>query len=348
MKRTSCCSIVGVFDALVWLESQNLDLQLNPEEYDVFRQFVLLDRWRTLTDLTFVFTVVPETALLRENKDLLIKRTGSTMGPGFLERYNTVLGNVRRSLNDKFAFFDIDTTKYDSPKDTTHAIAAALLEHMSNWADPEIAVVPRVVVERVFADRGIREVPQAMEEIESKVVFQRRSALEKSDEFVGLVSAGVLRHDDKMLLLCRAEKNDEKRLTFGRDVLWKGCHIERTPAGASNLLSTASTALKARLKEDFHLARFDSEPVPRFLVWNKSEQRDARHLGVFFDLEIPTPEIAQSLANKVFKRERNRTKLAHNQFISPVELQARVAQDNDINLESWSREVLKHVTAVRR
>jgi hypothetical protein len=330
----------GVFDALVWLEYQNRDHQLSAEEYEVFRKFVLLDRWRTLTDLTVVFTVAPETALRRENKDLLIPRTGSIMGPEYLKRYNGVLHDVRAAVRDNFTFVNIDTTEHDSPRATTLAVAAALLDHMSRWADPEIAVVPRVVVERVVGDRGIRVLPEAMEEIEQAVTFQRRS--EQSDEFVGLVSAGVLRHDDKMLLLRRAEKKDEKRLTYGRDVLWKGCHVARPAPDPSDLLVTAATALKARLKEDFHLARLESEPIPRFLVWNGKKDPDARHLGVLFDLEITTDEVARSLASKVFKRERNRTKLGGNQFISPVELQARVERNDDIDLESWSQNVLSH------
>lgn len=335
----------GVFDAIVWLELQNREHQLSEEENEVFRKFVLLDRWRTLTDLTVVFTVEPETAVERENKDLLIRRTGSIMGARFLERYNQVLRDVQDSVRDRFKFVAIDTTKHDSPKATTQAVAAALLEHMSASVDPEIAVVPRAVVERVFGDHGIRELPEGMKEIEQAVVFQRRS--EQNGEFVGLVSAGVLRHDGKMLLLRRAEKHDEKRLTFGPDMLWKGCHIPRPPAGASNLLDTAATPLKARLKEDFHLARLESDPIPRFLVWNRHNERDARHLGVFFDLEIRTEEIAKSLARKVFKRERNRTKLGGNEFLSPAELQARVEKKDDIQLESWSREVLGHILAAR-
>jgi thymidylate kinase len=335
----------GVFDALVWLESQNLDHQLSPEEYEVFRKFVLLDRWRTLTDLTFVFRVEPGTALERENENLLIKRTGSIMGARFLERYNEVLGKVQASVRDDFTFVDIDTTRYDSPKATTRAVATELIEHLSRWADPESAVVPRAVVERVFGDRGILELSEGMEEIERAVVFQRRS--EQNDEFVGLVSAGVLRYADKMLLLCRAEKHDEKRLTYGRDVLWKGCHIARPASGTSDLLRTAATALKDRLKEDFHLARLESEPDPRFLVWNRNKEKDARYLGVFFDLELPAEEVAKSLASKVFKRERNRTKLGGNEFVAPAELQARVERNDDIDLESWSRQVLGHILATR-
>lgn len=341
----------GVFDAIVWLESQKHERQLSQEEYEVFRKFVLLDRWRTLTDLTIVFTVEPEKALQRENKDLLIERTGSIMGTEFLERYNRALSDAQASVRNDFSFVDVNTTEHDSPRATASEIAAALLEHMSRWGDPEIAVVPRAVAEEMFGDRRILDLPEVMEEIQQAVEFRRRSSLAEGDDFVGLVSAGVLRHAGKMLLLRRAEERDEKRVTFGPDVLWKGCHIERPFAGdASNLMDTAATALKARLKEDFHLAQLESEPDPRFFVWNHSDPgnpRDAIHLGVLFDLEIPTKETAQLLASKVFKRERNRTRLGGNQFISPAELQSRSGQNGDIKLESWSKEMLHHMMAGR-
>jgi predicted NUDIX family phosphoesterase/thymidylate kinase len=336
----------GVFDAIVWLESQSLDHQVTPEERKVFRDFVLLDRWRTLTDLTFVLKVAPDVALLRENKDLLIPRTGSIMSNDSLSRYNRVLHTVQTSERGAFQFIDIDTTTHTSAQTTTHEIASALVEHMDGWADPEIAVLPKPVVERVFGDKRVRPLAEAIGEVEAALEFRRRSTLDRDENFVGLVGAAVLRHEDKMLLLRRAAENDEKRAAFGEHVLWKGCHITRSLEGA-DLLSTAVAGLKARLREDFHLARIESEPTPRFLVWNHSDLKDARHLGIIFDLTIPAPEVAQSLANKVFKRERTRTKLGRNEFISPLELQTRV-DAHGVNLESWSVEVLRYTLAESR
>jgi thymidylate kinase/predicted NUDIX family phosphoesterase len=336
----------GVFDAIVWLEAQSLEHQVTVEEYRMFREFVLLERWRKLTDLTFVFTVAPETALRRENKDLLIQRTGSIMQAGRLERYNRVLGRVRESVRNEFTFVDVDTSEHDSPQATVTAIATALLEHMSGWADPEIAAIPRAVAEDLFRAGAVRPLPEAIEGVQRALVFRRRSELERDDGFVQLVGAAVLRHADKLLVLRRDAESDEKIEAFGRDVLWKGCHLPRSPTGTAELLATTAAAIKARLEEDFHLARFESEPIPRMLVWNASDPGDARHLGVFFDVEIPTPEVAQSLAEKVFKRERNRTKLRGKQFMTPAELHAQVER-KDIQLESWSREVLGHMMAAR-
>jgi hypothetical protein len=96
----------------------------------------------------------------------------------------------------------------------------------------------------------------------------------------------------------------------------------------------------------FHLARLESKPIPRFLVWNRDDDNDARHLGVLFDLEISEPELARLLEQKVFKRERDRTRLSGDHFVAPAELLARVER-KDIDLEPWSRQILHHVTAER-
>jgi len=329
----------GVFDAIVWLEAQSLDHQVSPREREVFRDFVLLERWRTLTDLTFVLTVDPKTALVRENKDLIVPRTGSIMGGEFLERYNRVLRDVQGSVRDQFSFVDIDTATHDSPQAATLAIASALVERMSAWVDPEIVAIPRAAAEQVFHAGAMRPVPDAIEAVQQALVVRRRSELERDDGFVQVVSAAVLRHEGQMLLLRRAAQGDEKIQTFGRDVLWKGCHVERPQPGTS-LLETAGAAIKARLKEDFHLARLESEPIPRFLVWNRDD-KIARHLGILSDLEI-APEVARSLTGKMFKRERDHTKLG-SRFVAPAELADRVARGEDIDLEPWSRALVQHV-----
>ena len=333
----------GVFDAIVWLEAQSLEHQVSPEERQVFRDFVLLGRWRTLTDLTFVLTVDPETALVRENKDLLTPRTGSIMGSQFLERYNRVLRDVQDSVRHQFTFVDVDTTVHDSPPAATHAIATALVERMSGWVDPEIVAIPRGVAEELFRDGAVRPIPDAIEAVERALVVRRRSELERDDGFVQVVSAAVLRHEGQMLLLRRDAQGDGKIEAFGRDVLWKGCHIERPRPGAS-LLETARAAIEARLKEDFHLAQLESEPIPCVLVWNRDNPKVARHLGVLSDIEI-APAIARSLTGKVFKRERDRTKLRGSRFVTAIELADRLARGEDIDLEPWSRSLVRHLVA---
>lgn len=334
----------GVFDALVWLEMQSREHQVSEDERKVFREFVLLDRWRTLTDLTVVLTVDPAEAVRRENHDLLVDRKGSIMEPSFLERYNAVLRDVQAAEQHNFNFVGVDTKERGSPKAASLAIAAEIIEHMRGWADPEIAAIPRSVAEELFRESAVRPLPEAIERIQRDVVFRRRSELERDDGFVQLVGAAVLRHDDELLLFRRDGERDKKTKLFGRHVLWKGCHVASSPAGTGDILANTATCIEARLKEDFHLARLESRPLPRVLVWNRDDDNDARHLGVLFELEIPRPELARLLEEKVFKRERDRTKLSGNRFVAPAELLERVERSG-IDLEPWSREILRHVTA---
>ena len=137
-------------------------------------------------------------------------------------------------------------------------------------------------------------------------------------------------------------EDDEKRVTFGRDLLWKGCHVPRPDASGTDVVAMASSALEERLKEDFYLARLDSELRPWVLVWSRNP-REVRHLGIVFDLEIPNAELARSLTGKVFKRDRNRTRIKLQELVRPTELHARMASaGGELQLESWSRDLLDH------
>lgn len=337
----------GVFDAIVWLEAQRREKQVTKDEYHIFRDFVLLNRWRSLTDSTFVFTVSPEKALERENKDLIVRRSGSIMGSGFLARYNEILAAVHEEVKDQFSIIPIDTTEHASPRATTYAIAKELIDRMERWANPEIAVLPRTTVARLFGEQRIRQLSDVTQEVQNALVYRPRSTLVEGCDFVGIVGASILQHRNEMLLFERSEERDEKRKLYGRHTLWKGCHVPRADDDSLDIVKLAANAVEARIKEDLHLAQLDSKLQPRFMVWNPENQRDSLHVGLFFDLDIQEEAVALALAGKVFKRERNRTKLGGNKFISANILLARM-QNRDskehIELESWSRMVLEQVT----
>lgn len=55
----------GFFDALIWLERQAKRGQVTKQEHDTFADFVLLNRWRRLVDVTIVMSVAPDKALQR-------------------------------------------------------------------------------------------------------------------------------------------------------------------------------------------------------------------------------------------------------------------------------------------
>lgn len=337
----------GVFDAIVWLESQRLENQVSKDEYRVFRDFVLLNRWRSLTDSTFVFTVSPEKALERENKDLIVPRSGSIMGPEFLERYNAILAAVHDDVKEQFSIIKIDTTEHESPRATTYEIAKALIDRMERWANPDIAVLPRTIVASLFERQRIRQISDIIRDVQDSLEYRPRSTLVEGCDFVGIVAASVLQHCNEMLLFERSEERDEKRKLFGRHTLWKGCHVPRADDDSRDIVKLAANAVEARIKEDLHLAQLDSQLQPRCLVWNPDDRRDSLHVGLFFDLNIQEEAVALALAGKVFKRERNRTKLGGNKFISARALLERMQSKDSkehVELESWSKIVLEQMT----
>jgi predicted ATPase len=65
----------GFFDALVWLELQTRRDQVSAEEKRIFSEFVLLERWRSLVDVTVIMKVDPARALEREHQNQIVHRT---------------------------------------------------------------------------------------------------------------------------------------------------------------------------------------------------------------------------------------------------------------------------------
>jgi len=331
----------GVFDSIVWLEKQQRAFQVSAKENQIFREFALLDRWRSLTDLTCVLTVSPTKAMERSKASQLVPHSGSIVTEDFLVEYNKVLSDVQRDVADRFRFVNIDTTEYESTRQTNLQLAGILLDNMRRWVDPEIAAIPRTLAEELFANENVRSLDETIEALERNVVFRTRSDLETDADYVQLVAAAILRHDERMVLLRRDAPQDPKRLTFGRDTLWKGCHIARSASEGSALLATAESALIARLKEDFHIATLDSAPIPHSLVWttNDKNEKEAKHMGIFFDLKIQSGE---SLAGKVFKRERNGTRDRLQELVRPAELYSRMSS-TDLQLEPWSQCILRQL-----
>lgn len=332
----------GVFDSVVWLEKQRRAHQITPEENEIFRKFALLDRWRSLTDLTCVLTVSAERAMEREQQARLVPRKGSIVSGGFLAEYNEVLADVQRELADQFHFVDVDTTAFTSTRQTNLELAGILLDHLRRWVDPEIFAIPRALAEELFGQQPVRPLAGTLEAIERSLVSRPRSVLEVDDAYVQLVAAAVLRHEGQVLLLRRDAPHDPKRATFGRDVLWKGCHVPSAGSEPGALLAMAQAAITGRLKEDFHLAALGSAPVPRWMAWTRSDDNpnEGRHLGIVFELEVSS---GQSLTGKVFKRDRTGTRDKLHELVEPAQLQARMSDPADLQLEPWSQQLLHHM-----
>lgn len=290
----------GFFDALVWLELQDRRGQLTPDEKKIFEQFVLLDRWRRLTDLTLVLVVDPSVSMQRENSGRILPRKGSIMKPDNLTTYNDVLDGVTQRHSGSFDLVRVDS-KETGPIESALALLEKILPRLETWADPEVLALPRDFVASKFDGKRELDAAECMSlfaEAQPHIVRRRRSVLDQQLDHVQLIASAAFRHQGDYLMIERSSK-DVKSSRFGSRTLWHRCRVQAREGGAL-LLDEASEQLSDRIRDDFYLSKL-REPALRGAVWSRKPDED-KYLGLMFLVEISDPETAKSLSEKEFRR----------------------------------------------
>lgn len=321
----------GFFDALVWLERQRAQGQVDDEEAKTFEAFALLDRWRSLVDRTIILTVEPSIADRREQVDRLIPRKGSLMNPAALASFNAALESVERAHGDKFT-----TERVDASKDDRKAVAADLVERVLHglepWVDPDVVGLPAAEVQRIL---GHTEFTPWTDELWSTLrphlETRRRSEAERDDTWVQLVACGVLQRGDRYFVFRRTEKEKIQRYRGRSRLLWRGCHVE-----SEIDLDAIEALLRERIQELLHVRRGLGAVRPLGLAFTKGEN-EGQHLGLFFSIPIENETLAATLQEKEFKTLGRRARF-DSEYLDRHALSA-VRGD----LESWSAAFVDHL-----
>jgi predicted NUDIX family phosphoesterase/predicted ATPase len=330
----------GFFDALVWLELQARRNQVTPSEKDAFESFVLLERWRSLVDSTVVMKATPETALKREHQSQIVEREGSLMNVKALAEFNSALDAVSIRNAAQFSLVSIDTTSAESIIETNRNLVAELLPKIEAWADPEVAVVHLEHVRPLFVNHHFLQGPEAdtaLDTLASKVTFQKRSAAADNPDLVELIGAGVLIHNDRVIVF-RRDPTDAKASSYGRHKLWVGCHVDDKSAPFN---AAMSSCLRRRIQQDIHLS---SVPEPQFLglVWDEKDDKTylKKHLGLVHRVLISDEYVARHLENKQFK------KMARSAPLRSIFMtQAEIEDDSsNLDLEPWSDYITRNIS----
>lgn len=327
----------GLFDALMWLELQQDRRQITDQEYRVFSEFVRLERWRNLVDVTFVMAVKPEIAMKREDGTRLLRKQGSIMNPGALSDLNRVLEETAEKYHDEFRLFRPPDQTDDVMIDNC-ALVQIMLDALEKWADPEILAAPRSILESALGKQEMvlrknGEATAALQQIAPSLVRRQRSQLEEDREMVQLVGCGLLRNAVGEYFLLKRSEKDKKSEAYGRYTLWKGCHLGTTkndlPQDADRLTTFASGAVVSRIREDFHLA-LSLDPELRAVVWNPKEQ----HCGLLFDVPIVDDQAARNIREKEFRKQ-GRFETHSAKFMPRDKVRNHL-----LELEPWSRAML--------
>src|SRR6266508_3554531 len=333
----------GLFDALVWLTMQRQRGELTADEAQTIEAFLLLDRWRTLVDLTVVMNVSAEDAMTRENSHRISNRPGSIMNREVLSALSAC---VKRTVQDYGAQFGGGVIEYDTSgqqvRESNTRLAIQIIDRFQSFLDPEILVVPRRDVEALplkaggnFSDEGRERILQC---IANSGRFMQRSQAEGNSEYVQVIACGVLTYNDQVFLFERKERDPKYRL-YGRATIWQGIHVpQRTSKRGIDLLKSA---VLERITRSLFLSRV----FPLNLVgycWDANNPDSSQHLGVIFKVQIDNEHTAIDIRKKKFRRGRGHGLTGS--FVTSAQLSSKELKPA---LESWSSSIVKAIKDFR-
>ncbi len=318
----------GFFDALIWLELQRSREQVTEEEREAFARFVLLDRWRCLVDLTVAVSVDPALAMQRENKNLVVSRSGGVMNPETLEQFNEALNTARQMYGDRFDLIDFQPAAENIREDNV-SLLEVIMPKLEAWADPQVASLGRAAVLCAFGDGTFLDPHTARALLDSAQITERaRSQLESDSSQVQLVSCALPTNRGRYFTFRRNSK-DEKLRTYGEYTLWKGTHV----SGSTPILQRLEDCLHQRVRDDLHLAN-RLEPNLAGMAWQPGDD----HIGVLYTVEV-SDAVASSMKQKEFKRLARQATI-RGDFRDVDEL----LDPDNVALERWSRSYLESLS----
>ncbi|MCB9604530.1 MAG: hypothetical protein H6722_18715 [Sandaracinus sp.] len=323
----------GFFDALVWLERQRTQGQVDEDEAKTFEAFALLERWRSLVDRTIILTVDPAVADRREQVDRLVPRKGSLMNPAALASFNAALERVEREHADKFT-----TERVDASRDDRKAVAAELVTRVLNglepWVDPEVVGLSAEDARSILGDAEFTPWTEDLwSRLHPRLATRRRSDAERDNAWVQLVACGVLQRDDRYFVFRRTEKEKIQRYRGRSRLLWRGCHVE-----SAIELGAIEGLLRQRIQELLHVRRGFGASRPLGLAFTQGKN-EGQHLGLFFSIPIENETLADTLQEKEFKTLGRRARF-DSRYLNRDALR-EVRGD----LESWSAAFVDHLLA---
>lgn len=283
----------GVFDSLVWMDFLHRRHAVSAAELEAIERFVLLDRWANRIDVVVALSVDPKEALEREFRDQITDVEGSIMNPQNLAEYNTSLERCRRKYSHRFRKIMHLDTSGKQPREGVAAIAYELITKVDELVDEQVAVVDYRLVAEFMPPKGVLEdadrIGHFMHEVVRGMTWLRRSQAEENAAVVQLVPVAVLSRCGEILTLKIRGETQGGTLTDRRSI-WAGGHarLSDLPRGA-HTKTIFRRALIRELDEELHINPDlqDVALLPSAVVWDQSEPRSVRHLGLFFVHDVP-------------------------------------------------------------
>lgn len=325
----------GLFDALVWMTLQKKRGELTVEEERTIKDFLILERWRSLIDLTVVMSVSGGVAISRENSQRITRKLGSIMRPDVLEAIND---SVKEAIHRDASHFPMLLHHETTGHQVRHSnidLAEKVLNCLECFVNPKVLVVPRPKIEALPLQDGValgkKFTRKALRCISTYGKFMRREEAEKRPGYVQIIPCGLLTRDDKVFLFQRKETDPKYRL-YGKATIWQGCHVserkgEKIPEGLKSVL-------QERISRSLFLSRvFPVEALG--YCWDRDDPLSSQHFGLIHRIHIDNPHTAIDLKKKEFRKRRGHGLIGTFESIPDIRKNLEKLQ-----LESWSRSII--------
>lgn len=328
----------GLFDSLIWFQSQAKRGELSDRELEHIENFLLMDRWKNLFDLVVVLRASAREALRREYEHRITRRPGSIMNESMLETLSDAVADTVDHYKNEFKSITVIDTDNSDELEVNATLLRKILDGFESFVNPKILVVPREALESLlssapsaYASDG--EAGCLEKIIEESGEYLKRADVESNPKFIQIVTCGALLYEGRVFVFERQDRNPKSNL-YGKSTIWQGCHVV-CPVDERRSLSAARKALQARIAQSLFITR---QLVSRFVgyAWDDSGKGDGRHLGLIFRLEVDSQELAESLRKKQFRRGRGHSLLGDFSEIGEL-----VSSMDKVDLEPWSRSVLR-------
>lgn len=324
----------GIFDSLVWLRLQEERGELKEDEAAVIADFLLLDRWRSLIDLAVVMRVDAGKAMKREVAQRITSKPGSIMTPKMLQSITrSVIGSLDDHADKFKSVIDEDTTRSKNVRKSNIKLAEKIVDQLERFLNPEIVVVPKAALERVFPDTvgafGDR-IDRIVDCIRRDGAKMCRADAEENSDVVQVVACGVLTRGNEVFLFQRTDADPKSKL-HGRTTIWHGTHVAQQ--GGLSGLPVLEIALNDRLTRSLFLSR-QSKRKLKGCCWDRSNEKSNKHLGMMFNVTVDN-ETANDLRKKQFRHGRGYDLAG--KFISWEDLEEL---RGEVSLEPWSGSIL--------
>ncbi|MBK8814191.1 MAG: hypothetical protein IPN42_01125 [Methylococcaceae bacterium] len=332
----------GIFDALCWFNWLQSNNSLDDDDFSSLETFLVMNKWRRVIDLIYVFTAKPEISMEREYASLLTRKEGSIMCTDVLDSYKKCLENISKQYQDKFQKIELFDTSEKSLNDANYHITKSILDIIRENITERVGFIPRNKLSHelpetfYLKDAQIEDLP---------LNYDLRDTVEHDQNSVQPIPILVITNKERnKILVVKKNKNKTSKTSPESEKLlvYLGGHTrEEDSFGTSDktLMSLSKLTLSREIKEEIGISYIphDSENNP-LCIWVRDNDKSKKHLALCFLKEV-------DFSRTKFKLDKNEFMTASN-TISGTVLAVSDILGREKELESWSKLILRELFKV--